>query len=279
MNMYPSQVSPSRTPGCNEYVHLAGVPSKNTELEGGSNGGGWGVAAEPRWGGVVSVEVVMVATVRGVMVAYGGGVEMERKVMMMVLGWWRRVVASGVVDLIDRLIRKLFGFGRKARRKSFPAAANGGRRWPAGGGAGKVEVMVVAGVLRLSHDGGDGVAVVMVGEMVTWWQQADLWCCNSGVVSVEVVMAATVRRVTVAYGGGVEMERKVMMMVLGWWRRVVGSGAVYLIDRLIRKLFGFGRKARRKSFSAAANGGKRWPADGGAGGEGREGVVCVFLYI
>nr|GEV28934.1 putative ribonuclease H-like domain-containing protein [Tanacetum cinerariifolium] len=32
--------------------------------------------------------------------------------------------------------------------------------------------MVVAVVSRLSHDGGDEVAVVMVGEMVTWWQQA-----------------------------------------------------------------------------------------------------------
>ncbi|GJY28556.1 zinc finger MYM-type protein 1-like protein [Tanacetum coccineum] len=30
MNMYPSQVSPPRTPGSNEYVPLAGVPSKNT---------------------------------------------------------------------------------------------------------------------------------------------------------------------------------------------------------------------------------------------------------
>ncbi|GJX72764.1 hypothetical protein Tco_0309935 [Tanacetum coccineum] len=30
MNMCPSQVSPPRTPGSNEYVPLAGVPSKNT---------------------------------------------------------------------------------------------------------------------------------------------------------------------------------------------------------------------------------------------------------
>ncbi|GJY80544.1 hypothetical protein Tco_0493295 [Tanacetum coccineum] len=30
MNMYPSQVSPPRTPGSNEYVPLASIPSKNT---------------------------------------------------------------------------------------------------------------------------------------------------------------------------------------------------------------------------------------------------------
>ncbi|GKE21800.1 hypothetical protein Tco_1433312 [Tanacetum coccineum] len=35
MNMYPSQVSPPRTPGSNEYVPLAGVPSKNTGHRGG----------------------------------------------------------------------------------------------------------------------------------------------------------------------------------------------------------------------------------------------------
>ncbi|GKF02406.1 hypothetical protein Tco_0029329 [Tanacetum coccineum] len=30
MNMCPSQLSPPRTPGSNEYVPIAGVPSKNT---------------------------------------------------------------------------------------------------------------------------------------------------------------------------------------------------------------------------------------------------------
>ncbi|GKB41422.1 hypothetical protein Tco_0886364 [Tanacetum coccineum] len=31
MNMSPSQVSPPRTSGSNEYAPLAGVPSKNTQ--------------------------------------------------------------------------------------------------------------------------------------------------------------------------------------------------------------------------------------------------------
>nr|GEV99489.1 hypothetical protein [Tanacetum cinerariifolium] len=43
--------------------------------------------------------------------------------------WWRRVVASGVVDLADTGGRSVFG----VRRKSFPATtavvARGGRRW------------------------------------------------------------------------------------------------------------------------------------------------------
>nr|GFB06522.1 hypothetical protein [Tanacetum cinerariifolium] len=54
------------------------------------------------------------------------GVDVADEVMIMVLGWWRRVVASGVVDLIDRLIRSVFGFDRKARRKSFSTMVNGG---------------------------------------------------------------------------------------------------------------------------------------------------------
>nr|GFC05266.1 hypothetical protein [Tanacetum cinerariifolium] len=61
----------------------------------------------------------------GVVSGAGGGSTAD-EVMMMVLEWWRRVVASGVVDLIDRLIRRDFGFGRKARRKSFSASTNGG---------------------------------------------------------------------------------------------------------------------------------------------------------
>nr|GEZ10218.1 hypothetical protein [Tanacetum cinerariifolium] len=47
-------------------------------------------------------------------------------------GEWRRVVASGVVDLVDRVKGSIFG----VRQKSFPAAmtaAVGGRRWPAAG--------------------------------------------------------------------------------------------------------------------------------------------------
>nr|GEZ66352.1 hypothetical protein [Tanacetum cinerariifolium] len=43
----------------------------------------------------------------------------------------RGVAARVIVDPIDRLIRSVFGFGRKARRKSFPATANDGGRWPA----------------------------------------------------------------------------------------------------------------------------------------------------
>nr|GEY86999.1 hypothetical protein [Tanacetum cinerariifolium] len=44
-------------------------------------------------------------------------------------GEWRRVVASGVVDLVDRVKGSIFG----VRRKSFsaPVAVLGGRGWPA----------------------------------------------------------------------------------------------------------------------------------------------------
>ncbi|GJT72397.1 ribonuclease H-like domain-containing protein [Tanacetum coccineum] len=70
----------------------------------------------------------------------GGGSE--------VTGWqgWRlrdddggegRVEARGGGDRIDPLVRTLFGLGRKTRRKSFPAAADGGLRWGGGGGGGR----------------------------------------------------------------------------------------------------------------------------------------------
>ncbi|GKE87451.1 hypothetical protein Tco_1564926 [Tanacetum coccineum] len=44
-----------------------------------------------------------------------------------------RVEARGSADRVDRLMRSIFGFGRKTRRKSFPAAAGGGRRWVVAG--------------------------------------------------------------------------------------------------------------------------------------------------
>nr|GFB44394.1 hypothetical protein [Tanacetum cinerariifolium] len=37
----------------------------------------------------------------------------------------RGVAALVIVDPVDRLIRNVFGFGRKARRKSFLTTANG----------------------------------------------------------------------------------------------------------------------------------------------------------
>nr|GEY01077.1 hypothetical protein [Tanacetum cinerariifolium] len=49
---------------------------------------------------------------------------------------------------------------------------------------------VAAVVLRLSHDGGDGVAVVMVGEMVTWWSR---WWHGGAAVVVVLEVAAAAR--------------------------------------------------------------------------------------
>nr|GEU78734.1 putative ribonuclease H-like domain-containing protein [Tanacetum cinerariifolium] len=46
--------------------------------------------------------------------------------------WWRRVVASGVVDRVDRVKESIFG----VRRKKILAATVGGRRWPAAAGVG-----------------------------------------------------------------------------------------------------------------------------------------------
>nr|GEW52288.1 hypothetical protein [Tanacetum cinerariifolium] len=125
MNMYPSQVSPPRTPGCNEYVPLVGVPSKNTGLRCGGEGDG---VAAMGWCGISGGdEMVMMAVGDG---GGFGGVLIRR--------WWRlrsgdegeSVAARVIVDSVDRVIRILFGFGRKACQKSFSAAvvvAGGGR--------------------------------------------------------------------------------------------------------------------------------------------------------
>nr|GEW33033.1 RNA-directed DNA polymerase, eukaryota [Tanacetum cinerariifolium] len=106
-----------------------------------------------------------------------GGVEME---VVMVYGvvvvscglwWWfrrwrRRVVASGVVDLIDRVKGSIFGFGRKARRKSFSVPATvvtGGRK---GGEDDDDDASVVVIVVAMAVDGGkrggDGVDRMML---------------------------------------------------------------------------------------------------------------------
>ncbi|GKC04950.1 hypothetical protein Tco_0996560, partial [Tanacetum coccineum] len=45
---------------------------------------------------------------------------------------WRRVAASGYEDRVDRAMRIAFGFGRNARRKTFPAAADGKGGWKFG---------------------------------------------------------------------------------------------------------------------------------------------------
>nr|GFB80268.1 hypothetical protein [Tanacetum cinerariifolium] len=76
-----------------------------------------------------------------------GGVLMRR--------WWRRVVASGVVDRVDRVKGSVFGFGQKARRKSFLTAANSGRKWPE----------VVAGGSREGGGDDDGYKVVVAAAV------------------------------------------------------------------------------------------------------------------
>nr|GEX32596.1 hypothetical protein [Tanacetum cinerariifolium] len=56
------------------------------------------------------------------------------RVVLAVGEWWRlrsgdkgeSVAARVIVDPVDRATRIVFGFGRKARRKSFPATENGG---------------------------------------------------------------------------------------------------------------------------------------------------------
>nr|GFA04137.1 hypothetical protein [Tanacetum cinerariifolium] len=51
-----------------------------------------------------------------------------------VIGEGRRVRESDIGDRLDRVMGNIFCFSRKTRRKTFPAAAVGGRRWLAGGG-------------------------------------------------------------------------------------------------------------------------------------------------
>nr|GEZ70587.1 hypothetical protein [Tanacetum cinerariifolium] len=69
------------------------------------------------------------------------GVNMDVRVVMMavvVLGWrwrewWRRVMDSGVVDLIDRETESIFGVHQKSFPSTVAVVGGGGRRWPAGG--------------------------------------------------------------------------------------------------------------------------------------------------
>ncbi|GJR07747.1 hypothetical protein Tco_0790399 [Tanacetum coccineum] len=41
----------------------------------------------------------------------------------------RRVEESDMGDRIDRVVRNIFGVGRKSHRKTFPVTGGGGRRW------------------------------------------------------------------------------------------------------------------------------------------------------
>ncbi|GJR99497.1 hypothetical protein Tco_0316006 [Tanacetum coccineum] len=50
-----------------------------------------------------------------------------------VVGWWQCVEARGGGVRVDQVMGSIFGLGRNTCRKSFPAAADGGRRWGGGG--------------------------------------------------------------------------------------------------------------------------------------------------
>ncbi|GJS55440.1 putative ribonuclease H-like domain-containing protein, partial [Tanacetum coccineum] len=99
-----------------------------------SFGDGKGGISRKRDGDDVMMMVVRGCGCRGVSAEKGGG---WRLWCVAVVVWWQRVEARGGGDRIDPLVRTLFGLGRKTRRKSFPAAADGGLRWGGGGGGGR----------------------------------------------------------------------------------------------------------------------------------------------
>ncbi|GKC05675.1 hypothetical protein Tco_0997285 [Tanacetum coccineum] len=132
MNMCPSQVSPPRTPDSNEYVPLAGVLLR-------TRSGLW-------WWWRYDDDERLVAIVVTMVLVEGGdgssgdedGVEVMSGAARLLEGEGARG-ACGMVDRIDRVMRNIFGFGRKTCRKSFtvaaavvggrnPAAAEGARR-------------------------------------------------------------------------------------------------------------------------------------------------------
>ncbi|GJT95834.1 hypothetical protein Tco_1091352 [Tanacetum coccineum] len=101
MNMCPSQVSPQRTPGSNEYVPLAGVPSKNTRA----------FTCSYQFNPLKLIHgiVMMMADEMVAVVVCGGDGEAS----------WRRVVARDMGDQVDRVTRNLFGFGWKSLPEKF----------------------------------------------------------------------------------------------------------------------------------------------------------------
>nr|GEW71200.1 retrovirus-related Pol polyprotein from transposon TNT 1-94 [Tanacetum cinerariifolium] len=72
--------------------------------------------------------------------SHDGGEAIDDGVLMVVMcdgdddgdGGWR-VMASDIVDRVDRVIRIIFGFGRNIRQKTFPTVAGGRRWWLTGG--------------------------------------------------------------------------------------------------------------------------------------------------
>ncbi|GJT63597.1 hypothetical protein Tco_1015077 [Tanacetum coccineum] len=71
-----------------------------------------------------------------VMATAAGGDDEVGVVMAAWVGFGGGVAARGSGDRVDPVERRLFGVGRKTRRKSFPSAGNGdgGGRVVAGGG-------------------------------------------------------------------------------------------------------------------------------------------------
>ncbi|GJR84020.1 RNA-directed DNA polymerase, eukaryota, reverse transcriptase zinc-binding domain protein [Tanacetum coccineum] len=94
-------------------------------------------------------------------------------------GGYRQVAARGGGDRIDRVMRNVFGLGRKTRRKSFPVAGGGagaavvvaGKRERDGGGDDNVMMMMVVwcGLSWSSGEKGGGVSWGGSGGGGAWW--------------------------------------------------------------------------------------------------------------
>nr|GEW86259.1 hypothetical protein [Tanacetum cinerariifolium] len=97
---------------------------------GGCDGDGWSVKGVGCDGGRGGFDGEQAATVVVWMVAVA---RCGQRRWSDDAGEWRRVVASDIWDLIDRVTENIFGFARNTRRKSFRRL----RRRVAGGGGGR----------------------------------------------------------------------------------------------------------------------------------------------
>ncbi|GJX22733.1 retrovirus-related pol polyprotein from transposon TNT 1-94 [Tanacetum coccineum] len=118
-------------------------------------------------------------------------------------------------------------------------------------------------------------AMVSAGDVVEVAKMVDmvLWVVSAVMVVAGMTAAASAYEAEggdVDDGGVVVVRGMVMMMTVvagcgcrRGWRRVAASGYGDRVDRVMRITFGFGRNARRKTFSAAA---AWWPAAGRVAG-------------
>nr|GEU84972.1 reverse transcriptase domain-containing protein [Tanacetum cinerariifolium] len=168
---------------------------------------------------------------------------------------WQRVRESDIEDRIDRRVGNNFGFAGKSPPEKF--SGGGGGRRPAEGETKRTLLVKTIPHTLFSVTKTKPHALLVV--LLWWWLRR--WYCSGDEPTVEMSRLWRVTVVRVAtmgwprWKGGDDGSGLLGWRWMEWWRRVMESGMVDLIDQETGNVFGVRRKRSPKKFSG---GGQLW---------------------